>query len=151
NLQEALAAAYGAAAAGHMLALPEMEEAGTRVRGYCSGPEEHRNTRLYCTFVVNGRLVRSQMLTYAVEEAYHALLPGGRHPLAAIHLTVPPDDLDVNVHPTKIEVRFRQERLVFAVLRRALRRALSDFAPVPTLQPAAIGVPAAPAAPGAPV
>jgi DNA mismatch repair protein MutL len=152
NLQDALAAAYGAAAAGHMLALPEVDEEGTRVWGFCSGPEEHRNTRLYCTFAVNGRLVRSQMLTYAVEEAYHALLPGGRHPLAAIHLTVPPDDLDVNVHPTKIEVRFRQDRLVFAVLRRALRRALSDFAPIPALQPAAIGVPGgAPGQHGAPV
>jgi len=149
NLQEALAAAYGAAAAGHMLALPEVEEEGTRVWGFCSGPEEHRNTRLYCTFAVNGRLVRSQMLTYAVEEAYHALLPGGRHPLAAVHLTVPPDDLDVNVHPTKIEVRFRQERLVFAVLRRALRRALSAFAPIPALQPSAIGVPGAQPAPDA--
>jgi DNA mismatch repair protein MutL len=95
------------------------------------------------------------MLTYAVEEAYHALLPGGRHPLAAIHLAVPPDDLDVNVHPTKIEVRFRHDRLAFSVLRRALRQALSEFAPVPALQPAAIGVPeaggggAGPGAPGA--
>jgi DNA mismatch repair protein MutL len=82
------------------------------------------------------------MLTYAVQEAYHALLPGGRHPLAAIHLTVPPDDLDVNVHPTKIEVRFRHDRRVFSLLRRALRQALAAFAPVPALQPQAIGVPA---------
>jgi DNA mismatch repair protein MutL len=139
SLRDAIGAVYGAAVAGNMLALPELEEDGTRVWGYCSGPAEHRNTRLYCTFAINGRLVRSQMLTYAVEEAYHALLPGGRHPLAAIHLTVPPDDLDVNVHPTKSEVRFRHERLVFAVLRRALRRALSEFAPIPALSPSAVG------------
>ena len=143
SLRDAIGAVYGAAVAGDMLALPELEEDGTRVWGYCSGPAEHRNTRLYCTFAINGRLVRSQMLTYAVEEAYHALLPGGRHPLAAIHLTVPPDDLDVNVHPTKIEVRFRHERLVFAVLRRALRRALSEFAPIPALSPSAVGGPPA--------
>ena len=143
SLRDAIGAVYGAAVAGDMLALPELEEDGTRVWGYCSGPAEHRNTRLYCTFAINGRLVRSQMLTYAVEEAYHALLPGGRHPLAAIHLTVPPDDLDVNVHPTKIEVRFRHERLVFAVLRRALRRALSEFAPIPALSPSAVGGPGA--------
>ena len=80
SLREALGAVYGAAAAGHMLSLPEVEEEGTRAWGFCSGPEEHRNTRLYCTFAVNGRLVRSQMLTYAVEEAYHALLPGGPPP-----------------------------------------------------------------------
>ncbi len=141
DLRDALAAAYDAPVAGHMLALPELEEDGVRVWGYCSGPEEHRNTRLYCTFSVNGRLVRSQMLSYAVEEAYHALLPGGRHPLAAVHLTVPTDDLDVNVHPTKIEVRFRRDRLVFSVVRRAMRQALSNFAPVPALQPFAIGGP----------
>jgi DNA mismatch repair protein MutL len=139
DLRDALAATYGATVAGHMLPLPELEEDGTRVWGYGSGPEEHRNTRLYCTFCVNGRLVRSQMLTYALEEAYHALLPGGRHPLAVIHLTVPADDLDVNVHPTKIEVRFRRDRLVFALVRRALRQALAAFAPVPALRPVAIG------------
>jgi DNA mismatch repair protein MutL len=139
GLREALAGAYGPSVAARMLALPDLEEDGMRVWGYCSGPEEHRNTRLYCTFCVNGRLVRSATLTYALEEAYHALLPGGRHPVAAVHLAVPPDEVDVNVHPTKLEIRLRRERLAFALVRTAVRQALADFAPVPALQPAAIG------------
>ena len=145
QLQDVIAAAYGAHVAGRMLALPDAEEDGISVRGLCSGPEEHRNTRLYCTFAVNGRLVRSQMLTYAVEEAYHALLPGGRHPVAAVHLSVPPDEVDVNVHPAKTEVRLRRDRLAFVVVRDAVRRALADFAPVPVLEPSVVtfGGPAA--------
>jgi DNA mismatch repair protein MutL len=78
------------------------------------------------------------MLTYAVEEAYHALLPGGRHPVAVIHLAVPPEDVDVNVHPAKTEVRLRRDRLAFAVVRNAVRQALADFAPVPDLQPTVV-------------
>jgi DNA mismatch repair protein MutL len=139
DARDVVAAAYGPTVAQRMLALPALEEDGIAVFGYCSGPEEHRNTRLYCTFAVNGRLVRSQMLTYAVEEAYHALLPGGRHPVAAIHLRVPTDEVDVNVHPAKTEIRLRCDRLAFVVVRNAVRQALADFAPVPVLQPTVVG------------
>ncbi len=139
SLREAIAAAYGPSVAAHMLPLPELEEEGVRVWGFCSGPEEHRNTRLYFTFVVNGRLVRSPMLSYALEEAYHALLPGGRHPLAAVHLAIAPEELDVNVHPQKTEIRFRRERLVFALVRDAVREALAALAPAPALELSAAG------------
>jgi len=138
DLRDVIAAAYGPQVAERMLALPELEDDGIAVRGLCSAPQEHRNTRLYCTFAVNGRLVRSQMLTYAVEEAYHALLPGGRHPMGAIHLNVPPDEVDVNVHPAKTEIRLRRDRLAFVVVRDAVRRALADFAPVPVLEPSIV-------------
>ena len=140
SLRDGVAGAYGAAVAERMLALPNTEKDGIAVTGFCSAPDEHRNTRMYCTFSVNGRLVRSQMLTYAVEEAYHALLPGGRHPVAVVHLTVPPEDVDVNVHPTKTEVRLRRDRLAFGVVRDAVRQALVQFAPVPALEPQAVGV-----------
>jgi DNA mismatch repair protein MutL len=136
-LRGALAAVYGADLAARVLALPEQAEDGIRVWGYCAGPEEHRNTRLYVTFAVNGRVVRSSVLTYAVEEAYHALLPGGRHPVAVVCLETPLDDVDVNVHPTKLEVRLRRERLAFKLVRQAVREALREFAPVPELSPAA--------------
>ncbi|HEU5316659.1 MAG TPA: DNA mismatch repair endonuclease MutL [Chloroflexota bacterium] len=137
DLREALAAAYGPTLASRALALPEREEDGMRVWGFCCGPEEHRNTRLYLTFSVNGRVVRSAVLTYAVEEAYHALLPGGRHPVAVVCLETPLDDVDVNVHPTKLEIRLRRERLAFKLVREAVREALREFAPVPVLAPTA--------------
>ncbi len=136
-LRDALAAVYGATLAARALALPEQSEDGIRVWGYCAGPEEHRNTRLYLTFAVNGRVVRSSVLTYAVEEAYHALLPGGRHPVAMVCVETPLDDVDVNVHPTKLEIRLRRERLAFKLVRQAVREALREFAPVPELSPTA--------------
>ncbi|MGI8423610.1 MAG: DNA mismatch repair endonuclease MutL [Chloroflexota bacterium] len=138
TLREALAAAYGAPLATHALALPVTEEDGIRVSGHCCGPEEHRNTRLYMTFVVNGRVVRSSVLTFAVEDAYHALLPGGRHPVAVVFVDTPLDDVDVNVHPTKMEIRLRRERLAFKLIRQAVREALREFAPVPELAPAVV-------------
>ena len=136
-LRETWAAVYGATLAARVLALPEQSEDGIRVWGYCAGPEEHRNTRLYVTFTVNGRVVRSSVLTYAVEEAYHALLPGGRHPVAMVCVETPLDDVDVNVHPTKLEIRLRRERLAFKLVRQAVREALREFAPVPELSPTA--------------
>ena len=129
-LREALAALYGAPLAARALALPEVEEDGIRISGFCCGPEEHRNTRLYLSFVVNGRVVRSSVLTFAVEDAYHSLLPGGRHPVGVVRIETPLDDVDVNVHPTKLEIRLRRERLVFKLVRQAVREALREFAPV---------------------
>jgi DNA mismatch repair protein MutL len=137
DLRETLAAAYGPTLASRALALAEREEDGMRVWGFCCGPEEHRNTRLYLTFAVNGRVVRSAVLSYAVEEAYHALLPGGRHPVAVVCVETPLDDVDVNVHPTKLEIRLRRERLAFKLVREGVREALRESAPVPVLAPTA--------------
>ncbi len=84
---------------------------------------------------MNRRWVKNRALTFAVEEAYQGMLPVGRHPIAVLDLRIPPDEVDVNVHPTKAEVRLRNERAVFAVLQRAVRRALSDSATVPPASP----------------
>jgi DNA mismatch repair protein MutL len=143
DARAALAAVYGPAAARAMLALPDEPVAGgVRVRGYVSPPELHRGTRSGLTLFVNGRLVYSRTLLYAIEEAYHTLLPVGRHPLALLWLEVPPEEVDVNVHPTKQEVRFLRERVVFAALQRAVRGVIAAAAGVPVL--AGSGRPAAP-------
>ncbi|HZU07513.1 MAG TPA: DNA mismatch repair endonuclease MutL [Chloroflexota bacterium] len=144
DARAALAAVYGPAAARALLALPdESAEGGVRVRGYVSPPELHRGTRSGLTLFVNGRLVYSRTLLYAIEEAYHTLLPVGRHPLALLWLEVPPEEVDVNVHPTKQEVRFLRERVVFAALQRAVRSVIAAAAGVPVL--AGGGRPAPPA------
>jgi len=75
------------------------------------------------------------MLAYAVEEAYQGLLMTGRHPIAAINIALPPQELDVNVHPTKSEVRFVNERAIFSAMQRAVRATLVGAAPVPELRP----------------
>jgi DNA mismatch repair protein MutL len=86
-------------------------------------------------------------LTFAVEEAYSGLLPSGRHPIAIVDLRLPYEEVDVNVHPTKAEVRFRQENEAFAAVQRAVRQALLDQAPVPSVSPAAGVAVAQPTAP----
>jgi DNA mismatch repair protein MutL len=82
---------------------------------------------------VNGREVADQSLTYAVVQAYHTLLPTGRYPLAVLLITLPPEEVDVNVHPTKAEVRFRVPDAVFSAVQRAVRRAVVDQTPVPAM------------------
>jgi DNA mismatch repair protein MutL len=137
SLRETLIAVNGPGLSPHLLDLPEFSEpdGSVVVSGVVSSPSVHRSTRMHCTFVVNGRVVRSQTLLHAVEEAYHAILPHGRHPVAAIRLEVPPGEVDVNVHPTKLEVRLRRERLAYARIRDAVRRTLEGHSPAPTVAP----------------
>ena len=133
DLLDAIAAVYGPEVAGRLVPLPALQERGRAVSGFTALPDEHRANRQYLAFLVNGRWVRSPFLAHAVAEAYRAMLPGGRHPVAVIRLDVPPEDVDVNVHPTKAEVRLRNERLVYGLVQRAIREALTaqDRATVP--------------------
>jgi DNA mismatch repair protein MutL len=82
-------------------------------------------------FFVNRRGIQSRMLQYAVAEAYHSLLMVGRHPICIVHLTIAPGLLDVNVHPAKAEVKFRDERTVFSAVQKAVRSALQAHVPAP--------------------
>jgi DNA mismatch repair protein MutL len=106
-----------------------------QVTGFVSPPSLHRANRTYITTFVNGRWVQDASLTYAIIQAYHTLLPGGRYPLAVVMVALPPEDVDVNVHPAKAEVRFRDGDVVFRAVQKAVRRTLLDRAPVPTFTP----------------
>jgi DNA mismatch repair protein MutL len=134
NLIDAVAAVYGAevAAAAIEIEAPPAHEGDIGVRGVAVEPAMHRASRNYISLYVNKRWVKNRALTFAVEEAYQGMLPVGRRPIAVLDLHVPADEVDVNVHPTKAEVRLRREREVFGVLQRAVRRALSERAPVPS-------------------
>jgi DNA mismatch repair protein MutL len=101
------------------------------VHGYISTPSVHRANRSYLTFFVNGRWVQDRMLSYAVSEAYHTLLPTGRYPIVVLRLELAPSQVDINVHPTKSEIRFLDSNVVFAAVQKAVRRTLVDQAPVP--------------------
>jgi DNA mismatch repair protein MutL len=106
---------------------------GPTISGYTSMPALHRANRSYLSFFVNRRWIQDRSLAYAVSQAYHTLLPVGRHPLAVIFVELDPADVDVNVHPTKREVKFREGQKVFGAVQRAVRRALVERAPVPSL------------------
>ncbi len=101
-----------------------------RVQGFVGPPSLHWANRSHIVLFVNGRWVRDNQLTYAVIQAYHTLLPTGRYPLALLFLAVPLDQVDVNVHPTKTEIRFRQGVSAFGLVQRAVRETLVASSPV---------------------
>ncbi|MBI4180896.1 MAG: DNA mismatch repair endonuclease MutL [Chloroflexi bacterium] len=109
-----------------------------RITGMVSSPAVSRSNRDYLSFFINRRWISSRLLSWAVEEAYHGLLMTGKHPLAIINITLSPREVDVNVHPTKTEVKFQNERLVFSSVQKAVRRALLELAPVPRIEEVAI-------------
>lgn len=101
------------------------------VAGYVSLPSLTRSNRSSIELFVNHRAIEDRTLTQAVIQAYHTLLPVGRYPLAVLFVTIDPSEVDVNVHPQKTQVRFSQERRVFAAIQKAVRRAVVAAAPTP--------------------
>jgi DNA mismatch repair protein MutL len=118
-----------------MLAV-DMAEEELHVEGFISPVALTRSNRKEITLFVNGRWVQDVRLSTALLQAYHTLLMVGRYPIAVLFLTVPPEMVDVNVHPAKAEVRFRQPDMIFSGVQRAVRRALLAYSPVPSLAPA---------------
>ena len=125
-----LAAVYRVRDASAMMNLYADPNATFSVAGAIGMPNLHYGRRTHITVAVNGRLVQSYRLTYAVERAYQGFLPDKRFPMALIKVNAPLEDVDVNVHPQKTEVRFRREGLVFSVIENTVRAALKDHAPV---------------------
>jgi DNA mismatch repair protein MutL len=134
DLREVLVEVHGATNSAQMIkvsAVDAPEPHHIKVEGYVSAPSLHRSNRSEITLFVNGRWVQDQHLTYAVIQAYHTLLMNKRFPLAVLKVELLPEDVDVNVHPAKTQVRFRDADAVFRAVQRAVRRALVDQAPVP--------------------
>jgi DNA mismatch repair protein MutL len=132
NRSEVLATLYGVEVATQMLNVLA-EEDGLSLTGFISPISLTRSNRREITFFVNGRPVQDPALGTALVQAYHTLLMVGRYPLAILFLQLPADTVDVNVHPTKAEVRFKDADLVFRGVQRAVRRALLAHSPVPSV------------------
>ena len=90
--------------------------------GYVAHPSQSRSTNKGQFLFLGGRYVRDRSLAHALGEAYRGLLMVGRNPVAFLHLEIPPEEVDVNVHPTKIEVRFRDPQRVYSHLLSTLRQ-----------------------------
>jgi len=129
-----LAALYGVDVAKQMLEVMAQEE-DLSLSGFISATSLTRSNRKEITFFVNGRWVQEISLTSALLQAYHTLLMVGRYPLTALFLEIAPEDVDVNVHPTKAEVRFRSQDKVFSFVQRSARKALLAYTPVPSVSP----------------
>ena len=124
NLLQTIAETYGHALASSLLPLGPAETAGAVVRGAIAGAEVTRPGRSGVTLIVNGRPVHGRGLLTAAETTYRPLLPRGRHPVLVLAIDVPPDRVDVNVHPAKLEVRLRDEREIAAVIAGLIQDAL---------------------------
>ena len=136
RLLDAVAVVMGKEMAAQMIPVGEVEmpwpEAppDPRVWGYVGDPALHRANRQYITIFLNRRWIQDYKLSQAIVQAYHTFLPVGRYPVAVIHVGLDPRLVDVNVHPTKAEVRFRDPRAVFAAVQKAVRAALVRVHPV---------------------
>jgi DNA mismatch repair protein MutL len=139
---DAIIDVYGVATAGKMVSVDSSQQSWSasqgaldiHVTGMVGAPELARAGRGYLSFFVNRRWVNSRTLAYAVEEAYSGLLMTGRHPVAVINIVLPPDAVDVNIHPAKSEVKFRNEGEVFRAVQKAVRQALTAQMPVPKIE-----------------
>ncbi|MBE7519826.1 MAG: DNA mismatch repair endonuclease MutL [Thermoflexaceae bacterium] len=147
DLRHAFAAVYDAPTASAMLSV-DHHEAAARVTGLAGPPGVHRGNRAAISVFVNRRWVQSRSLVFAIVDAYEGQLPAGRHPVAALNIHLEDEEVDVNVHPAKAEVRFRDERGVARAVRHAISAAFEGARPVSWLDPGA--PPGFPPAPGAP-
>lgn len=127
KLSDAVLAIYGREVTEQMIPV-ERQTAELTITGLISRPELTRNNRRDQVFIINGRLVQCRALSVVLQEAYRSLLPNGRHPLAFLELNLPPNGVDVNVHPAKIEVRLSDERQIAAIVLHTLRDTLQQEA-----------------------
>lgn len=131
--REVLAALYGAEVARQMLAVLS-QDGDLNINGFISPTSLTRSNRREMIFFVNGRPVQDAALITALIKGYQTLLMVGRFPLAVLFIRTPPEIVDVNVHPTKAEVRFRDPERIFSSVQNAVRRALLAHSPVPGLE-----------------
>jgi DNA mismatch repair protein MutL len=141
-----LAALYGVDVAKQMLEVMAEDDPSTgsgqaayRLTGFISPTSLTRSNRKEITFFINGRWVHDVALSTALLQAYHTLLMVGRYPLTALFLEIDPEAVDVNVHPAKAEVRFRNQDVVFSFVQRSVRKALLAYSPIPNVAPSLWG------------
>ncbi|MNH82428.1 DNA mismatch repair protein MutL [compost metagenome] len=130
DLLQVIASIYGTQAAKGMLGI-EAENADYKVMGFIGRPDLTRSNRGAISTMVNGRYIRNPGLQAAMMRAYHTLLPINRYPIAVLQLHMHPTLVDVNVHPSKLEVRFSKEQELYTFLEESIRAVLSQQVLIP--------------------
>jgi DNA mismatch repair protein MutL len=133
--REILAQLYGIEIAKGLLEVV-FEDEGVKITGFISPISVTRSNRKEITFFVNGRWIQDIGLATALVRAYQTYLMVGRYPISLLYLELEPEEVDVNVHPAKAEVRFKQPDVLFSMVQRAVKRALLAYSPVPQMKPA---------------
>jgi DNA mismatch repair protein MutL len=126
DLRERAYQIFGAEFLENLLAVDGGHERVARVRGFVSAPRERRTSRDAQYLFINGRYVRDRLVGRSLSESYRSILPHGVYPAALLFLEVPLEEVDVNVHPAKTEVRFRRAAAVADAVREAVRQALAS-------------------------
>jgi DNA mismatch repair protein MutL len=137
DLRDVLGEIYGHEIAESMLRV-ERTDSLARVTGLTSPPSLVRSNRNYLSFFVNRRWVHSPLLARATEEAYRGLVMDGQHPITVLNISLPPQELDVNIHPAKAQIKFCQEQAVFGSVQKAIQEALAGT-PIARSKPLSFG------------
>jgi DNA mismatch repair protein MutL len=124
---------YGMGIAKQMLWI-ERETLDFSIKGYIAKPEVTRASRSYISTMINGRYIRSIPLSQSILRAYHTLLPIGKYPIVVLDIKMDPILVDVNVHPTKLEVRFSKEKELFQLIEETIRERFRQLTLIPELQ-----------------
>jgi len=132
SLFNALLAVFGRDTAKDLMPI-SFEAPALKVQGYVSKPSLTRANRAHQFFFVNRRSIRSKTITHAVDEAFRGLLTPARYPVAVVFVEIDPAMVDVNVHPTKAEVKFSREGEVHSAVHRAIKEALSGSGSIPAV------------------
>jgi DNA mismatch repair protein MutL len=135
--REILLGLYGSQDAKALMPLAFKENI-VEIDGFVSDLSLTRSNRKDITLFVNGRWVQDPALSASVIKAYNTLLMVGRYPVVILFIRLPNDQVDVNVHPSKAEVRFRNSDQVFSTLQRAIKRGLLAYTPIPGINPASL-------------
>jgi len=119
DLRETIGAILGHTIARQLIPI-NAQQGDWLLEGFISPPDLVRSSKQTQTFMINGRIIRSPFLSRALEDGYHTLIPTKLHPVVVLHLHVPPSEYDVNVHPTKMDVRFKNEQTLAPFITQAV-------------------------------
>ncbi len=134
ELKQAVFAVFGKEMARNLVEIAPTEQNGIRVHGFISHPHSPRANRSYQHFFVNGRFVKSRLIQAAMEEAYRNAIITGKFPYGCLCIDLPLSQVDVNVHPSKVEVKFSQEKPIFSAVYAACKNTLAADENVPEIQ-----------------
>ncbi len=134
RIQDLIYTIYGREIAAQVVSVDSQGEI-MGIHGFVGKPLISRGNRSYENYFINGRYIKSNLVQRAIEEAYHGLVMQHKYPFTVLHLTLDPAYLDVNVHPTKMELRFREEATLYEQIRGTLRQALLGIELIPRVAP----------------
>ena len=130
NILKTIKSIYGTDVTRKMLEI-HAENNDYEIKGYISSPEVHRSSRNNMITLVNGRVVRNQAINKAINDSYHSYKPDNRYPITVIHITVDPSVIDVNIHPTKMDIKFSKIDTLLELISDTIKKRIGNINFIP--------------------